>query len=218
MSSSCVPSSIDASVLEHADPVGMAHGREAMRDENRRTAADRAELGQHAIENLRLAPHVELRGRFVEQDDAGAEADRAQRARQRNTLPLAAGEVGAAVVAAGSTACSRSARSAAPADSSAARIASSGAPAGATLSRSGNSNRMKSWNTAVSAMPPIVERERADVHAVDLDRAGLRVVQATEQLGEGRLASTVLPDDRHRRPCRDRQVESIAEQGRHPDS
>ena len=56
---------------------------------------------QDAVEDLRLAAHVELRGRLVEQHDAGAEPHRAQRARQRDALPLPAGQVGAALVAAG---------------------------------------------------------------------------------------------------------------------
>ncbi len=87
----------DAAVLEDADAIGVTDGREAMRDEDRRAAARR---GKDAIENLRFAAHVELRGRLVEQHDARAELNGAQRARERHALPLAARELGSAVVAA----------------------------------------------------------------------------------------------------------------------
>src|SRR5262249_27063248 len=50
-------------------------------------------------EDLGFAAHVELRGRLVEQHQAGAELYRAQRARQCNPLPLPAREVGPAGVA-----------------------------------------------------------------------------------------------------------------------
>src|SRR5206468_2588714 len=60
----------DAAVLEHADAIGMADGGEAMRDQDGRAMP---RCGEQAIEDLRFAAHVELRGRFVEQHDAGAE-------------------------------------------------------------------------------------------------------------------------------------------------
>ena len=52
--------------------------------------------GEDAVEDLGLAAHVELRGRLVEQHDARAQPHRAQRAGQRDALPLPAREVGAA--------------------------------------------------------------------------------------------------------------------------
>src|ERR1700736_2082588 len=54
------------SVFEHADPIGVTHGRESMRYQNSSGVMRR---GKDAIENLALAPHVELRGRLVEQHD-----------------------------------------------------------------------------------------------------------------------------------------------------
>ena len=92
---------------------------------------------EDAVEDLRLATNVELRGWLVQQDDAGSELDGAQRARQRDALPLAARQVGAALVASGEhrveggqvrRASRRRARRGSPC---------LGAPAGATLSRSG---------------------------------------------------------------------------------
>ena len=55
--------------------------------------------------------------------------------------------------------------------------------------------------------------ELAQVDAVDLDRAGLRVVQPAQQLGERRLAGAVLSDDGERRAGGDGQVEAF-EHGR----
>ena len=49
----------------------------------------------------------------------------------------------------------------------------------------------------------------AQVDAVDLDRAGLRVVEPAQQLGQRRLAGAVHTDDRHRGAGRDRQVEAV---------
>jgi len=73
-------------------------------------------------------------------------------------------------------------------------MTSSGVPAGATLSRNDSSRRMKSWNTAATRAPRR-KIELAQVDAVDLDRARLRIVQAAEQVGDRRLPRAVLPDD-----------------------
>ena len=90
--------------------------------------------------------------------------------------------------------------------------------AGATLSRSGSSKRMKSWNTAVTRARHDVEVELAQVDAVDLDRARLRVVEPAQQLGERRLAGAVLADDRQRRAGGDREVEVRRAPARRRDS
>src|SRR5581483_12314533 len=51
-----------APLLEHADAIRMADGGEPVRNQDRRAVAGRLE---NAIEDLGLAPHVELRGRLV---------------------------------------------------------------------------------------------------------------------------------------------------------
>ena len=66
---------------------------------------------------------------------------------------------------------------------------------------------MKSWNTAVTRARHDVEVELAQVDAVDLDRARLRVVEPAQQLGERRLAGAVLADDGERRAGGNREVE-----------
>src|SRR4051794_37544230 len=108
-----------------------------MRDEDCRAVA---RGGKQPVEDLGLAAHVQLRGRFVEEHDAGAELNRAERPRQRDPLPLSARQIGASLVAAGEDRV-EDVSEAAPADSSAAWTAASGAPAGATFSRSVSSKR-----------------------------------------------------------------------------
>src|SRR6266478_521997 len=62
----------DPATLEHADTIGLADGREAMRNQDGRAMPCR---GEQTIEDLRFPAHVELRSRLVEQHDAGAECD-----------------------------------------------------------------------------------------------------------------------------------------------
>src|SRR5262245_9641392 len=52
-------------VLEHADAVGVANGREPMRDQN---GGGALRGGENAIKDLGLAAHIELGGRLVEQN------------------------------------------------------------------------------------------------------------------------------------------------------
>ena len=68
-----------------------------MRDQN---GGDVAGGLQYAVEDLGLATHIELGRGFVEHDDAGALAHGGQGPRQGHALPLAAGEIRAAIVAA----------------------------------------------------------------------------------------------------------------------
>src|SRR6516165_1968851 len=68
-----------------------------MRNEDRRAMT---RLREDAIEDLGLAPHVELRRGLVENDDARTQPDRTQGARKSDSLPLAARQIDPAVVAA----------------------------------------------------------------------------------------------------------------------
>src|SRR5262249_6155105 len=85
-----------AAVFEDADPVRVAHRREAMRDQDR---GPLARFFEDAIEDLGLAADVELRGRFVEEHDARAQLHRTERPRERDALPLSAREIRSAGVA-----------------------------------------------------------------------------------------------------------------------
>src|SRR5581483_2905399 len=85
----------DPAALENTDPIRVAHGRETVRDQDRRAVA---RLREQSVEDLGFAAHVELGGRFVEQHHGGAELHGRDRARQRHALPLSAGEIGAALI------------------------------------------------------------------------------------------------------------------------
>ena len=59
-----------------------------------------------------------------------------------------------------------------------------------------------------------LEREVADVDAVDPHRALGRVVEARDEVAERRLAGAGLADDRRRRPRRDRELDALERPGR----
>ena len=195
----------DAALLEHADAVGVPHRREAVRDENGCAVTRR---GKQPVEDLGFAAHVELRGGFVEQHDAGAEPHAAQRAGQRHALPLAARQIGAAFVPAGEhgverrqvgRACRRE-RFAYDFVRRSCRghvVAERQLEADEVLKDGGD------------ARAPRREVQLAQIDAIDLDRAGPRVVQTAEQLGQRRFARAVLPDDGERRACGNDEIELV---------
>src|SRR5581483_8934332 len=80
----------DAAVLEDDDPVGAPDRREPVRDEDRRQSFRQLE---EAVEEHRLRPYVEARGRLVEDEDAGAALHGHQGPGDRDPLPLPAGEL-----------------------------------------------------------------------------------------------------------------------------
>src|SRR6266545_4455796 len=69
-------------VLDHTDPVGVPDGRETVRDKDCGAVAGGVE---DAVEDLGFAAHVELGGRFVEQNEAGTQPDRAPRPLARSS-------------------------------------------------------------------------------------------------------------------------------------
>src|SRR5579883_1786080 len=81
----------EAPVVEHGDPLGLKYGGEAVRDDEHRAAI------HHAVEGLldeALALRVERTRRLVEEKHGGVAQERP---RDRDTLPLAAGEAHAAL-------------------------------------------------------------------------------------------------------------------------
>ena len=87
----------DVALLEHDDAVGVAHGGEAVGDEDggdRPVVAERP--GQHRLEELELGPRVEVGGGLIEHEDRRALLDGVETTGQRDALPLPAGEVDAA--------------------------------------------------------------------------------------------------------------------------
>src|SRR4030095_6218620 len=57
--------------------------------------------------------------------------------------------------------------------------------------------------------PPAFEIEVANIDVIDLNGAGLRIVNAAQQLGERSLAGAVPADDGAGRSCLNREVESL---------
>ncbi len=134
--------------------------------------------------------------------------DGRQRPGQRDALPLAARQVGAAVVAAGQHRVERGQirrsrrfeRGAHDVVRRAGRghvVAQRQLEADEVLEHGGD------------ARAPRREIELAKVDAVDLDRARLRIVQAAQQLGERRLAGAVLSDDGERRAGGNGEIEVL---------
>ena len=85
------------SAVDHHDPVGATHAREAVGDEQRRHAA--GELDER-VEERGLGAHVERRGRLVEHEHRRSRLERVERPCDREALPLPAREVDPALVAA----------------------------------------------------------------------------------------------------------------------
>ena len=195
----------DSAVLEHADAIGMADGGEAMRDQNGRAMPRR---GEQAIEDFRFAAHVELRGRLVEQHDAGAELDGCQRPGERDALPLAARQIGAAVVPAGKhrVQCGQVRRSRGL-ERRAHDIVWRACRRHVVAQRQLEADEVLEHGR--DARAPRREIELANVHAVDLDRAGLRIVQPAQQLRDRRLAGAVLSNDGERRAGGNREIEVL---------
>ena len=176
-----------------------------MRDQNRGGVSRR---GQDAIENLRLAAHVELRRRFVEQHHTRAQLDRAQRPRERNPLPLPAGEIGAVLVSAREDRVERrEMRRAGLHQRLLDRLV------GRTGGRNVVAQRQLEPDEVLKhrrdALAPCVDVELAQIDAIDLDRAFIGIVEPAQQLRERGLARAILADDRERRTGRNRQIETV---------
>ena len=171
--------------------------------------------GEQAIEDLRFPAHVELRGRLVEQHDAGAELDGRQRAGQRDALPLAARQVGAAVVPAGEHRVQRGqVRRARRLERGAHHIVRRAGGRHVIAQRQLQADEVLEHGR--DARAPRREIELAKVDAVDLDRARLRIVQPAQQLCERGLARAVLSDDGERRAGGDREIEMLQNRRRPP--
>ena len=195
----------DGAVLEHADLVGLAHGREAVGDQDRGAAARRLE---DAPEDLRLAAHVELRRRLVEQHDPGTGAHGAQCPGEGDPLPLTPRQVGAARVALRQDGVEVGEVVGTGTGQRSGDVVVGAAPGGDVLAE-----RQLEADEVLEhrrhALTPAGEVEPAQVDAVDLDGAADRVVEPAQQLGQRRLAGAVLADDRHRPSGGDRQVEPV---------
>ncbi len=180
-----------------------------MRDQDRRALPGR---GEEAVEDLRFPAHVELRRRLVEQHHSRPHGHGGQGARKGDALPLPAGQVGAVVVGAGQDRVQ-------PGQAGRARRLEGladdviGRPRRGHVVAQGQLQAHEVLEDGGDTLPPRGEVDLAQVHAVDLDRPRLRVVQPAQQLRERRLAGAVLSHDGEGRARRDREVE-VLEHGR----
>ena len=132
----------------------------------------------------------------------------AQRARQRDALPLAAREIGSALVGAGQDGAERrqSLRSRGFERAKHHLVWRAG---GRDVVPQRQLEPDEVLEDRGQPRPPLRHVQLAQVHAVHFDCAGLRVVEPAQQLRQGRLAGAVLPDDRQRRTGGDCEVESL---------
>ena len=208
MSSSWLPSSTTP-LLQHADAVRLPHRGEAVGHQDR---GDAAGGGQDALEDLGLPAHVELGGWLVEQHQSGSEADRAQRPGECDALPLAAGQIGAAAVAAGQRRVEVGKTVGAGVREGGQHLLVGGTTAGVDVVTQRELEAHEVLEDGGDAAAPAVDVQLAQVGPVDLHRAGDRFVEPAQQLGQGGLAGAVLPDAGHGRAGRDGQVEAVEHQ------
>src|SRR5262245_403408 len=169
----------------------MAYGRETVRDQDRGRVA---RGGENAVEDLGLAPHIELCGGLIEQHQTRADPHGAERAGQRKALPLAAGEVRAAWVAAREDSVEiGEAEGAGSGERRLDHIIGSAGWSDVVAQRQLEADEVLKHGG--QARTPRVEIESAEVDTVRFDRAVLRVVKAAKKLGDGGLPGAVLADD-----------------------
>ena len=177
-------------VFQDADAVGMAHGREAVRNQD---GGGVARGGQNALEDFRFAAHVELGGGFIQQHHSRAQSSRrttrapgrcAATGRRRDRCRLHSPR---------RAPCRGSARCAAPASARAASITLSGAPAGRNIVAQRQLEADEILEHGGDARAPGIDIELAQIDAVDLDRAALRIVEAAQQFRERGLPAPFCP-------------------------
>ena len=179
----------------HEDAIDALHGREPMRDDDRRAAAHRRfERRLHGA----LAFRIERGGRLVEQQQRRILQDRA---RDREPLPLSSRQPQPALADLGRVTLGqalhelvdvRGARRGQRVDL--AGIAS--AVTDVVEHRAREDHGLLRHHRDVAAQ--LVERSRAHVDAVEPQRAGIDVVEALQQLEDRALAGTRSADQRDR--------------------
>ena len=186
------PALDDRAAVHHEDLVGVMDRRQPVRDHERRAAGHQP---IQRLEDHRLRPRIDRRGRLVEDENRRVLQERPGDA---DALALAAGQPDAALadrrlVAPGS----REMKSCALAAVAAATISSSRgvelAVADVVGDRAREQHRILRHEADVVAQRS--QRERADVMAVDQDPPFVRVVEARDQAGERRLAGAGGADD-----------------------
>ena len=195
--------------FEHEDLVGVDHGRKAVRDDQRRAVP--RDFGEARLD-LALGLRVERRGRLVEdQDLRGLQND----PRDRDALLLAAREFEAALADDRVVSVRQRRDKVVNARVAGGLLDLGAAGAGPSVGdvvedRVVEQHRILRHDPDRAAQT--VLRDIPDVLAVDLDRAGLRIVEAEQQPRDRRFAGAARPDDREFRPRRHREID-IAQDG-----
>jgi hypothetical protein len=204
----------DAPAVEQDDPVGLAHRGEAVRDEH---DAGLPRPAEQPGEQLQLAAYVQVRGGLVEHEQPGAGAQRVERTGQGHLLPLAAGQVDAAGAVAGQRRIPpvRQLVQHGPQPGLAGGLVHRGPVpgCGGVPQRDVVGHREVVPHEVLEhhgdPFPPGGLAELADVGTGHGDRAGVRPVQAGEQLDQGGLAGAVEPDDREQLTRFDGEVQAV---------
>jgi hypothetical protein len=200
----------DAAGPHDRDAVGVAHGRQAVRHDDRRAPFGRRV--ERALHHL-FAARVERRRRLVQQQDFGPLE---QRARESQALLLPAGQQDAALpdlrvepLREQAHEGPRVARAQGRLDLAVARAAA--AHAHVVADARGEQQRVLLHEPDVRAEP--AEVEGAQGAAVQQDVPGTRVVEALDELHDGRLAAARRADERDGGACGHDERES-AQHGR----
>ena len=189
---------LQAPFVQHQDAVGHAHAGEAVRDQHRR-AAVREFL--EALEDLELAARIERGGGFVEDHHLRIAH---VGARDRDLLPLAAGQVDAGAEAAADdlVVAVRQCRDHFIGERAPRRFFDALAVvhrvdlADADVLRRGEVVAHEVLEDHADVRAQVVEVVVAQIAAVEQDAAFVGVVQAREQFDERGLARAVLADER----------------------
>ena len=193
-------------MLDDEDLVGAANGCEPVRDDDRRTAV------QQPVERLLdqdLRWSVDVRRRLVEDQDAGISEERAC---DRDQLPLASREAGAAlahdVVESLLEACGHAVdadRRRGLAHLFVGRVGTG--ETDVVRDRAGEQEGILEHDAELA--PVTVQLQLAEVCAVHRDRSVVGVVEAADQLGSRRFAAARLPDEGEAAPRRNVDVDPV---------
>src|SRR6516162_8840508 len=164
------------SVFKHTDAIRVTYGGKSMRDEDGGRVPRRC---QQTVENLRLSTHVELRRGLVEQHHGGAQPHGRQCPRKRDPLPLSAGQVCTAGISTRKHGVERSqVRGACRFEGGAHNLVWSASRRNIVAERQFQPNEILKHSR--NRGTPRCGIELPKIHAVDLNPAGLGVVEPAE--------------------------------------
>ena len=196
----------DAAVFEDDDQVGVADRREPVRDDESRATGEQS---IHALLDLALGADVDRRGCFVEDQDARVGEQRAGECEQ---LALAERQPEAALAELRVVAVLELLDPLVGTDGAGCFLDVAAAGVGPAecdvLGHAAREQEAFLWHDPELAAQRLL-RDIAEVVAVDRDPALAWVVEAGEQLRDGRLSCTRLTDECHRRPSGNLEIDVV---------